>query len=311
MLPPGFYSWTQVLTDWGVSRAFSLSGLPPCLKDRPELAVPFAAEIGAAIRNGQLHRRATEAALIAQQVTEPTYDEAGGHRYQEIRAVMEKAQERFFASWLAERNASPADSPDLVSLHAEKERCQAAFERIRQLQEPAVQAARAAAVRAHWTGQELRGIPDTFFADVPAHTAPARLQRIHPPWWGAFLGRLQQPFAHGHPAEGFLLDALPALRAAATKKTLAALIDEWRAEQNDKWGWYGKTHYRMLARRAAQKAQQLTRWCNTHAPGYLEHEAIRFSLHADLAVQLTTVDPWSVPQPQETPGAFASAHWRN
>jgi hypothetical protein len=270
------------------------------------------AQIGAAIRHKQLHRRSVEAALIAQQVTEPTYDQTGGLGYLKLRATMESAQNRFFGVWLAEWTTSPeADSPQLTSLHAEMERYQADVERLRQLYEPYVRAARTAAVRAHWAGHQLRGIPDTFFADAAHHTVPARIQRIHPPWWGAFLGRLQQPLAHGHPAEGYLLDALPRLRAAAKKKTLAAMIEEWRAEQNDNWGWYGKAHYRMLARRAANKARQLTRWFDTRAPGYLTSAAVRFSLDTELADRLTATDPWSVAMPTRNPYEAWSEHWRN
>lgn len=253
-----------------------------------------------------------EAAVIAQQVTEPTYDRTGGPDYLQLRAAMEKAQDSFFAAWLAERSASPeADSPQLVSLHAEMARYQADVESLRQLYEPDVRAARSAAVRAHWAGHQLRGIPDTFFADAADHAVPARMQRIHPPWWGAFLGRLQQPLAHGHPAEGYLLDALPHLRAAAKKKTLIAMIDEWREEQNGNWGWYEKTHYRMLARRAAQKGRQLTRWFETRAPGYLTSHAVRFALDTELAEALAANDPWSVsPSTRNSYGGWGE-HWRN
>ena len=312
ILPAGFNSWTQVLTDWGVSRALSTFRLPGCLADRPQLAVPFVAHIGAAIRHKQLHRRSVEAALIAQQVTEPAYDQAGGPGYLKLFTAIEGAQDRFIEAWLAERNtSSETGSPQLASLQADMERYQADVERLRKLYEPYVRAARTAAVRAHWAGHQLRGIPDTFFADAAHYTVPARMQRIHPPWWGAFLGRLQQPLAHGHPAEGYLLDALPRLRAAAKKKTLAAMIDEWRAEQNDNWGWYGKTHYRMLARRAVQKAGQLTRWFDTRAPGYLTNDAVRFTLDSELADRLIAADPWSVSMPTRNPYEGWTEHWRN
>lgn len=312
ILPIGFTSWTQVLIDWGVSRAFSAADLPRCFKDRPDLAAPFVAEIGAAIRDKQLICRASEASLIAQQVTEPNYDLAGGTDYREVRFAMEKAQERFFAAWrLLGADDADEHTPELAALRAEMERHQADFERIRRRHEPRVHAARQAAVRAYWSNRPLRGIPDTFFADAAPHTAPARMQRIHPPWWGAFLDRLQQPLAHGHPAEGHLLDELPNLRAAATKKTLAGLIAEWRAKHNDRWGWYGNVHDRMLARRAAGKAEWLTRWFNERAPDYLASVEMQYSLHMELAERLTEADPWAVSPPERSPFAYWSEHWRN
>ncbi len=300
------------MTDWGASRAFSASKLPRCLADRPELAAPFVAEIGAAIRHQQLHRRSVEAALIAQQVTEPTYVRTGGPDYLKLRAAMEKAQEKFFEAWLAERKCPLSEaSPQLASLHAEMACHQAEYERLRQLHEPGVREARTVAVRAHWSDRPARGIPDTFFADAAEHSAPARMQRIHPTWWGSFFGRLQQPFAHGHPAEGYLLDALPSLRAAAKKKTLDAQIEEWRTEQNDNWGWYGNAHYRVLGSRAANKAGQLTRWFEIRAPGYLTRDDVRLSLDIALAERLAASDPWPVRVPTRLPSAAWNEHWRN
>ncbi len=310
-LPIGFDSWTQVLSDWAVQQAFSRSKLPGCFKGRSDLAVPFVSAIGAAIRRKQLDRRATETALVVQQVTEPTYDRLGGTEYREVRAAMEDAQDRYFEFWRNQRPTdSEADSPQLVALRAAMERNQTAFERVRRRHEREVQETGAKAVRAHWADRQVRGFPDTFFADAAQHSVAARMQRIHPPWWGAFLGRLQRPLSHGHPAEGFLLDVRPRLRIAARKKTLAALIDEWRAEHNDRWGWYGKAFDWVLAERADRKAKELVRWCNARAPGYLARNAVRRSLDAELAELLAAADPWPVPLPERRFGQW-SEYWRN
>lgn len=311
-LPNGFNSWTQVLIDWGVSRAFSALSLPRCLAGRPDLAAPFVAEIGGAIRRKLLSRLPAEAALTAERVTEPTYAQVGGPRYFEIHHAMQQAQERFLTAWRIQPTAeTDEDSPQVVSLRVAMERHQADYEHFCQSLAPSVQAARQQAVRAYWDRRPFRGIPDTFFADAAVHAASARMQRIHPPWWGAFLGRLQKPLAHGHPAEGHLLDALPRLRTAATKKTLAAVIEEWRAEHSDHWGWYGKAHDRMLASRAAGKAKQLTLWFNDRAPGYLTSHAVRFSLDTELADRLAATDPWSVSMPARSPYEVWGEHWRN
>ena len=311
-LPNGFNSWTQVLIDWGVSRAFSASGLPRCLAGRPDLAAPFVAKIGDAIRRKLLNRLPAEATLTAVRMTEPTYAQAGGPRYFEIRHAMEQAQERFLTAWRMQLTAETyEDSPQVASLRVAMERRQADYERICESLAPSVQVARQQAVRAYWDSRPFRGIPDTFFADAAVHAASARMQRIHPPWWGVFFGRLQKPLAHGHPAEGHLLDALPRLRAAAKKKTLVAVIEEWRAEHRDHWGWQGKAHDRMLAGRAAGKAKQLTGWFNECASDYLTNEEERYSLHEQLAKRLAAADPWSVSLQERSRYAYWSVHWRN
>jgi hypothetical protein len=311
-LPTGFHSWTQVLTDWGVSRAYQQAAHPPrCFAARPELAAPFVADVSAAIREKQLHRRAVQVALVCQSVTEPAHDRSGGTAYLDLRSAMGTAQDRYLSAYRT-RHASDdgSTSPELNPLRAEMEQHQTAFLTARRRHEPFVQNTRAASARAYWSTLPARGLPDTFFADAAAHTAPARMQRIHPPWWGPFLGRLQHSFEHGHPAEGCLLDALPRLRQDAKKKTLAALITEWREENADRWGWYANTHYRMLSLRAAKKAAQVTTWFNARAPGYLTNEAVRLSLHTELADRLAASDPWSVSPPSGLNALF-SEHGRN
>lgn len=311
-LPKGFNSWTQVLTDWGVSRAFSAVGLPTCFKDRPVLAAPFVAEIGAAIRHKLLNRLPVEATLAAERVTEPTYAQIGGPRYGEVRRTMQQAQEQFLTAWRTQcPTETGEDSPQVALLRAAMNRHQKDYAHICRSLEPNIKTARRQAARAYWSHRSIRGIPDTFFADAADHSASARMQRIHPPWWGAFLGRLQKRLTHGHPAEGHLLDALPQLRAAATKKTLAALIEEWRAEHNDEWGWYSRAHDRMLADRSGRKAKQLNRWFKARAPDYLNSEEERYSLHEELAERLAAADPWSVSLQERSRYAHWNEHWRN
>jgi hypothetical protein len=312
ILPHGFDSWTQVLTDSGISRAFPKSSLPHCFKDRPELAAPFVAEIGAAIREKTLVLSARKIALLHAQVTEPAYDQVGGSAYLETRRTMEAAQERYLADWRARRSTlNNLGSPEFATLQLEKDRAQAAFHLVRRRHEPFVQETQAEAARAYWSTHRVRGIPDTFFADAAPSSAAARMQRIHPPWWGTFMGRLQEPLAHGHLAEGYFLDALPRLRAMAIKKTLAAMIEEWQQENAQRWGWYGPVYYRMLASRAADKADKLTHWFNARAPGYLTDKVVRRSLHAELAKRLAAADPWSLPTPERQPAFFLSEHGLN
>ena len=311
-LPNGFDSWTQVLTDWGVTRAYPNASPPRCFKDRSELAAPFVAEIGAAIREKALVQSARQIALLHARVMESAYDQAGGSDYRATRRTMEAAQERYFAVWRA-RRAIPDESgsPELAALQGEKDQAQAAFHAARRRHEPFVRETQAAAARAYWSVRRVHGIPDTFFSDAALSSTPARMQRIHPPWWGVFFGRLQKPLAHGHPAEGYLLDALPQLRAMAIKKTLAAMIDEWHQENAQHWGWDRQAQDRMLAKRAGDKAGQLTRWFNARAPGYLTDRDVRRSLHADLAKRLAAADPWSVPLPAGRPAFLRREHGLN
>ncbi|MBL9217471.1 MAG: hypothetical protein JNG82_03215 [Opitutaceae bacterium] len=282
------------MTDWAVSRAYTGAGQPECFKGHPELAVPFVAAISSAIREKQLHRAVLEAIMVREQATEPAYDEAGGPDYLHLREAMEAAQNEYFEASRPLRRGEPAQT-DVASAQARMVQLQADFDRTREQHAEFVQSARSAAARQYWSKRPIRGLPDTFFAEAPFAAPASRLARIHPVWWGGFFGRLQQALAFGHPAEGELLDRLPGLRKAATKKTLAAVIDEWRAEHNDQWGWYGEVHYRMLALRAAKKAACLTHWFNARAPGYLTSEARRFALQLDLAEHLAQVDPWIVP----------------
>jgi len=311
-LPNGFDSWTQVLTDWGVSRAYASFSPPCCFRDRPELAAPFVAEIGAAIREKALGQSARQIALLHARVTESAYDQAGGSDYRATRRIMEAAQERYFAVWRHHRTSrSEWAAPEFAALQREKDQAQAAYHAVRRRHEPFVRETQAAAARAYWSSRRVRGIPDTFFSDATLSSTPARMQRIHPPWWGVFFGKLQKPLAHGHLAEGYLLDALPQLRAMAIKKTLAAMIDEWHQANAPHWGWDRPSQYRMLAKRAGDKAGHLTRWFNARAPGYLTDRDVKRSLHADLAKRLAAADPWSVPLPAGRPAFFRREHGLN
>ena len=151
---------------------------------------------------------------------------------------------------------------------------------------------------------------DTFFADAPTDSAPVRMSRIDPGWWWrSFFTHLQQEFAKHHSADGCFLDALPTLRAQATKKTLAALIAEWSEARADAWCWDGPGHYRMLANRAEPKAKTLAGWFNQRSPGYLHDEKTRRFLHTRLAEFLARQDPWAKLLAAER--NYLSAHWRN
>lgn len=294
-LPDEFTSWPQVLTDWGVIGAFQKVGLPPCLKGHPKLAVPLVVEISQAIRRNRLCRESSRVAMLQETVLETTIQRAVGPSHLELQERMEEAQERYVRGLLRTRSRIVGDEvdPDIATLHAEMVSHQTEFEASRRKHAALAWSARKAAARKYWAACPARSIPDTFFADAPVESAAARMQRIHPPWWGAFLRCLQQTLAHGHPAEGHLLDELPRLRAEARVKTFAAMVAEWQEAHADQWGWYGLVHHRMLAIRAMRKADQVKAWFDAVAPGYLADGIMREQLHEALWGCLEEADPWS------------------
>lgn len=313
-LPIGFNSWTQVLADWAVSRAWLAAKVPLCLKDRPELAAPFISEIGAAIRHRQLHRWVGRLDFAQERVTEPAFEEAGGPAYQSLRDEMESAQSDYLSAWCAQRRAGKADEPEtVVTLRHRMKQLQAAFYETRGRHKSDVEKIRCETAKAFWATRDPRVITDTYFADEPAHAVAARIARIHPPWWGAFHRRLQQVFVLKHPAEGYLLDELPSLRRQAGKLTLEATVTGWWQNNQDRWGWYADKdpHYRMLSRRTGKKARALVRWFKATAPGYLTDQAVRVSLQAALTERLREADPWAVPAPDSRSMLPWGEHWRN
>lgn len=231
-----------------------------------------------------------ELAIFRERVTEPAHDQAGGPAYTDLRDTMEAAQERYFAHRRV--NGVPLGTESSRPLRAEMERLQTEFLACRRRHEPFVLQTRAASVRAYWAANPPRGITDSFFRGAPVANVTARMSRLDPPWWWrSFLPRLQHEFADRHSADGEFLDTLPRLRAQAKRMTLAAVITDWSDAHADDWGWNGPGHYRMLAIRANDKARELAEWYRARAPGYLEDESVRCSLHGTLADFLARHDP--------------------
>ncbi len=307
-LPAVFDSWARVLTDWKVIGVFKSCPRVTCFANHPELAAPLVAEIGAAIREKQLRRRPVAVAIERETVTEPTYDRLGGPSYIELRHQMEAAQARYIRRLRSATTSADSDSP--ATLHAAMAHLQSDFTLVRRRHEPLVEQARTASVRAFWAAHPARELRDDFFDDLPSHHAISRLSRVAPAWWWRnCFARLQKRLARRHAADGCFLDALPSLRAHATKKTLAALISEWCTDRRDGFGWEGPGHYRMLGDRAEAKAKTVTDWFDQRAPGYLTDEHVRESLHLQLAGTLAARDPLEKIIAAERRGL--SAHWRN
>ena len=288
VLPNCFTSWSQVLTDWHVCGALAKSRLPPSLASHPELAAPFVAEIGRAIRIQQVDRQSLQTALVRERVVEPTYDDAGGPDYVAVRDAMEQSQDRYVSFW-------PTDisSPDAIVSRSEMERLQTEFFAIRQRHAPQVAESQKAALRRYWSNKPGRGLGDDFFAYCATDSIPALMSRIDPAWWWReFFLRLQHRCQRFHAADGVFLDHLPAIRARVSAKKLSAEIAEWSKAMSDRWGWDGPGHYRMLADRAVAKADALAAWYNRTALGFLANESVRDSLCSQLAAELRPRDPW-------------------
>lgn len=286
-VPAGFASWSQVVTDWSVARAFEASSFPPCLAHHPELAVPLVVEIGATIREIQLRRRPLARRLHQAAVTEPAYDRAGGSDYLAVREAMERMQEHC----LRRRGDS---GPKLDADRAELRRLQAAFADHRARAEPFVAEACQQAGAEFWRRNPPLGLPDDFFSQGPVDSAALQISRINPAWcWRDFFARLQHEFARRHAADGCFLDALPQLRTEAKKLTLDGMVEEWTEARAPDWGWAGPGHHRMLAVRAQKKAQQLTSWCESRAPKYLDDASTRETLREALNQLLNSQDPLS------------------
>jgi hypothetical protein len=297
ILPVAYTSWTQVLTDWRVSSVYPVSDPPACLQDRLELAAPLVAAIAAFFRERQFQRHPGMVAMLQDQAAESVCAQAGGRVYADIAAAMQAAQDRYLSARCRRSTRSATAATKLARLRAEMEQHQTAFHAARRACEPKVASARSNAARQYWSANPAIDIPDTFFADAPVHSVPARLQRIHPPWWGGFLSRLQKSFSSGHPAEGRLLDELPRLRQERLHLKLSARLAEWHEAHADQWGLYTTIHYRMVADRAADKAAWVTAWFETTAPGYLADENRRLALHQSLMERLAAADPWAVAMP--------------
>ena len=247
-------------------------------------------ELSTELQARLFNRRVTAAHLLEAQLTEPAYDRLGGDAYGRSGEAMALAQRRFF-----ELYRDRPDSPERQARQADMMRAQDEYERIRRQHAPAVQTTIAKAMSAHWSLRPMTQMPDACFADAEFSAAVSRLARIHPVWWGRCFGQLQSLVKQGHPAHGELFDALPRLTTDTGRCTIEGAIYEWRKSRNDRWGWYRNENHRVLAKRAMEKAEKLTRWYRSHAPGFLEDADERQRLHTLLTVRLAEADPRSVP----------------
>ena len=246
--------------------------------------------------------------VLEECVVEPTYVRCGGATYIALRDSMEAAQERYFSGLRASRHERSLASP--ITMPAEVGRLQSAFFTCRRRHASEIEQARRVVARDYWGKHPRQGLAENFFDDAATESVPARMARIDPAWWWrSFFTKLQSKCKHHHAADGCFLDALPTLRALAKKKTLAAHITEWCETGAAEWGWAGPGHYRMLADRAGEKADETVMWFQKRALGYLGSTAISHALDARLNQFLAEHDPHTRLLIAERDRL--SEHWRN
>jgi hypothetical protein len=276
------------------------------LASQPELAAPFVAEVGRAIRLQELDRQSIRTALMRERIVEPTYDTAGGPDYIAVRNAMEQSQDRYISFLRTEarsavlqsganRNgASPGwllcDSP---TPHAAG---RAGSER-----SPASLLVPKATSRG--TGRRLLRRLSGRFDSVPdePHRTSVVVARVFPLSATSVSAvscsrrDVLGPSAHAFAPE------------SASRSCRRKSPNGRRVCRTDGAGMV-PGHYRMLADRAAAKARSLLEWYETCAPGYLTDEDVRGSLHSRLISLLDSRDPW---KPLVSGRMIESEHWRN
>lgn len=152
-------------------------------------------------------------------------------------------------------------------------------QRIGQNGESVVKAARRRAAERYWDEVAQCRLPEEFFANTPPHRPLARVPRLFPIWWGRFVQSLQHVLQRTNPLHCRLIEQLPNLRTEAAKPgqrlVLAALVDNWRAENAERFGLFEEIHFPMLERRSLQKRATVSAWFDARAPGFKSDPAIR------------------------------------
>lgn len=142
-------------------------------------------------------------------------------------------------------------------------------------------------------------LPEGFFAHAPETGAIAAMRARFDIWWALFLHSLRSVLRETNPSYARLLQALPQLRADASrpgqKFVLTALVQQWREANAARFGLLKDIHFPVVEQRAFVKHRQVQDWFAHHAPGY-NAEAATSALYAALG---------------RTPPAQQQAYWNN
>ena len=131
----------------------------------------------------------------------------------------------------------------------------------------------------YWERVAACRLPEGFFAHVPEDGAIAVMRARFDIWWAMFLQSLRSVLRETNPAYAHLLQALPHLRAAATrpgqKFVLTALVQEWRETNAERFGFFKDIHFPVVEQRAFVKYRDVQNWFDHHAPDFQHDSAAR------------------------------------
>jgi hypothetical protein len=245
-----------------------------------------------AIHRELVRHRPVDLRVRQAQLEEPEHNRLGGPAYRNLYDTMQSAQDRYLRFLSRERRGEWVDVEEREVALEEMTRIQELYRSLRKAHEPAVRSLQADLAREYWAQYSSNPIPDTFFSHCAIHEPVSRMARIHPPWWGTFVRETQRSFRAIRPLRGYLLDVLPALRDHTGKLTLEATVSEFLEKHAESWGWYGKANHRMLAIRTAKKGNDVIRWFDSAACGYLSDWRVRQDIDHALSARLSAEDPW-------------------
>jgi len=258
------HSWPHTLTDWCVIRALELAGCPGCLRKPPALAAAFVAEVSTAVRFRTVSIREAELPVRLEAAAEAACELAGGDTYRAVRDAAVEAEREYHQS-ITRTGHCP-------QRHTRHGQCAAVLTAHRRQLHAEVTAAQHRCVRAYWAEQRQHWLRPNPFAHLHGGHPVQRIGAFAPVWWKLFLRCLHSEFSRRDFAQYHLLDALPQLRRQTrSKKVLAALVEEWRAEHADELGLPAQLHYHVLARRGQVRARATAAWFNTRVPGFISN----------------------------------------
>ncbi len=264
--------WPVVLTDWCVIRALAASGWPEELASFAGAQAAFVSEVSAYLRFRALDLREAEAETRVLAAIEAVYRRSGGAEYGAAKEALEMTQSGYL---IALRRTSDGVSRLAVELR----RCEWRLDRARHpLADEARRAGRVSA-EIYWKAVGACRVPEGFFANVPASGAIALMRARFDLWWVLFLRSLRSVLRETNPSYCRLLQALPALREESSrpgqKFVLAALVQDWREANAERFGLLKDIHFPVLEQRSITKYDAVNAWFDHHARGYKHDERVR------------------------------------
>jgi len=264
-----------VLTDWCVIRALAASGWPEPFASFAGAQAAFVSEVSAYLRLRALDFREAEAETRVIAAIEAVYQRSGGTAYGAAKDALEATQSGYLIAF--GRTAGGAEAPSRLAV--ELHHCESRLDILRR---PLVNKARLAGratAETYWRAVAACRVPEGFFANVPASGAIALMRARFDLWWVLFLRSLRSILRETNPSYCRLLQALPTLREESTrpgqKFVLAALVQDWREANAERFGLLKDIHFPVLEQRSLVKFETVNAWFDHHARGYKHDEGVR------------------------------------